>query len=341
MIRLSFLGDISLNDAYTEAFQKGEKPFDEVLTILKDSSLVIGNLECTAAGTQGENLDKKPRLRSTVETLNYLKDFRLGLALLANNHVYDNLEDGFRKTIEFLEGAGIAHCGAALDPGEAGKPFFFRQEGKQLAILNYVTPDTHLNMPEGSGVYINEYKREKILGDIVQHRGNCDILILQLHWGGKLEGASLPERYQRRDARDFIDAGADLVIGHHSHVLQPFEQYKGKYIFYSLGNFCFSNILFEGKLFPVMKKKGYSDSAILQVQIEEDRISCKLVPVKNVQMKILPVPGFPLRYSLVQRFFPVLMMFPLWDLYFFWYTRVKDWIYRMKIRTKQFLKGKF
>jgi poly-gamma-glutamate synthesis protein (capsule biosynthesis protein) len=340
MIRLSFLGDISLNDAYTEAFHTGKKPFDEVLAILKESELVVGNLECTAAGAQGENVEKKPRLKTTVETLNYLKDFRLGLALLANNHVYDNLVDGFSRTIGFLEGAGIAHCGAAMSPLDAVKPFIYITEGKRLVFLNYVTPDTHLNMPEKSEVWVNEYSREKILDDIVQHRSNCDILILLLHWGGKLEGAFLPERYQRKDARAFIDAGADLVIGHHSHVLQPFEEYNGKYIFYSLGNFCFSNILFEGKLYPVMKKKGYSDSAILQVQIEGDRISCDLVPVKNVQLRILPVKNFPIRYRLLQRFFRILMVFPFWDLYFFWFTKVKDWIYKIKIRTKQLLKEK-
>ena len=87
MKSISFLGDISLNNGYNNLYSERKKPFKKVYNILNDSELVIGNLECLAKSEQGENLLKKPRLHTNLETLNYLKQINLNLALLANNQV--------------------------------------------------------------------------------------------------------------------------------------------------------------------------------------------------------------------------------------------------------------
>ena len=115
---ITFLGDISLNDKYNYLYKNGEKPFESLKDILFGSDFVVGNLECLAKGDKGENLLKRPRLKTNLETLNYLKDLNLGLALLAHNHTYDNLEDGFLKTINFLKGNSIAYIGAGLSQAE-------------------------------------------------------------------------------------------------------------------------------------------------------------------------------------------------------------------------------
>jgi poly-gamma-glutamate synthesis protein (capsule biosynthesis protein) len=238
--KIIFLGDISLNDKYKELYQKGEKPFDGVKDILFNSEFVVGNLECMSKGEKGENLLKKPRLKTNTETLNYLKDINLGLALLAHNHVYDNLEDGFLKTIQFLDANDIAHIGAGLSPEEAEKPFIKDFNGIKICILNYVTHDTNPNLPKDATVYPNWFEETKVITDIKKYKETCDKVILCLHWGGRCEGGKLPDWNQPFIARRLIDAGADLIVGNHSHTIQPFEEYKGKMIYYSLGNFCFS-----------------------------------------------------------------------------------------------------
>ena len=282
MIRISFLGDISLNNKYNELYKKKQKPFENLRDILFSSQFVVGNLECLAKGDKGENLLKKPRLKTNPETLNYLKDINLGLALLAHNHVYDNLEDGFLKTINFLDDINIAHIGAGLSPEEATKPFIKDFNGTKICILNYVTHDTNPNLPKNATVYPNWFEETKVIADIKKYKETCDKVILCLHWGGRCEGGFYPDWDQPFIGRKLIDAGADLIVGGHSHTLQPYEEYKGKFIFYSLGNFCFDDIIFDRKIQEIEKGKN-TKSIILNIQINKSKkYNIKKIPIENV-----------------------------------------------------------
>lgn len=261
--KITFLGDISLNDKYNELYRNGEKPFEGVKDILFSSDFVVGNLECIAKIDKGENLLKKPRLKTNLETLNYLKDINLGLALLAHNHVYDNLEDGFLKTVKFLDDNDIAHIGAGLSPEQAEKPFIRTFNGIRICILNYVTQDTNPNLPKNATVYPNWFKETKVITDIKKYKKTCDKVILCLHWGGRCEGGRFPDWEQPFIARRLMDAGADLIVGGHSHTFQPFEEYHGKHIFYSLGNFCFSDIVSDGKFIEIDRKIRMKSAIII------------------------------------------------------------------------------
>ncbi len=278
---ITFIGDISLNDKYNELYQNGEKPFKGVRDILFSSDFVVGNLECLAKGDKGENLLKKPRLKTNLETLNFLKDMNLGLALLAHNHVYDNLEDGFVKTIKFLDENNIAHIGAGLSPEEAAKPFIKNFNGTKICILNYVTYDTNPNLPNDATVYPNWFDETKVIADIKKYKEVCDKVILCLHWGGRCEGGLYPDWDQPFIARRLIDAGADLIAGNHSHTVQPFEIYKDKYIFYSLGNFCFVNFYSNNELVRLTKKNIVGK--ILNIELENFKVGaeCHVVNVSG------------------------------------------------------------
>ena len=282
---ISFLGDISLNDRYNKLYKEGVKPFAEVVKILSKSDLVIGNLECLAEGSFGENLLKKPRLKTNLKTLNYLKDINLGLALLAHNHVYDNLEDGFKKTVSFLDNNNIAHIGAGLTSQEAEKPFIKKIDGVNICILNYVTHDTNPRLPDDATVYLNWFKEKKVIADIKKFRRTCDKVILCLHWGGNCEGGYYPDWEQPFIARRLIDAGADLIMGGHSHTLQPYEIYDGKYIFYSLGNFCFSDIHSDGKIDEVKCIKE-TESIIANISFLKSSCNVNLIPIENKKLFI-------------------------------------------------------
>lgn len=129
---ISFIGDISLNDKYRTLKKRSLKPFSIMDKFISSSNFLIGNLECLAESDEGENLLKRPRLKTDIETLNYLTEMNLRLALLANNHVYDNLLEGFTNTIEFLNNRGIFYIGAGLTEKEAKKPFFIEVKGKNV-----------------------------------------------------------------------------------------------------------------------------------------------------------------------------------------------------------------
>ena len=281
---MSFVGDIGLNDDYIDLYKKGEKPFADVENVLKDSDYVIGNLECIAEGDQGENELKKPRLKTTLDTLNYLDDINLNLATLAQNHIYDNMEDGYEKTVNFLAEHSIDHMGAGTSEEIAQKPLLKTINDISFCFLNYVSKDTNPKLPEDSNLHLNWFDVEKIKADIVQYRSKADFIILLFHWGGNYEGGYYPGYEQPSIAKELIDAGADMIVGHHSHTLQPYEVYKGKYIFYSLGNFCFSD---APRFNYEIDQKKATHSIILHVNFQKDHYDIEMTPIRNVNSFIM------------------------------------------------------
>lgn len=267
-MKINFLGDISLNDDYVKFYKEVVNPFKKLESTLAAADFVVGNLECMAKGDQGENELKKPRLSTTTETLNYLNNIHLKVACLAHNHVYDHLEDGFIKTTNFLKSNTIQFLGAGFSSEEASKPVILKQGDISVGLLNYVTNDTNPNLPESAGIALNIFDFDKCKNDILKLKHQVNHVVLLLHWGGRVEGGMYPDWDQPRIAHALIDAGADLIIGHHSHTIQPYEVYKGKYIFYSLGNFCFSDYWFDGQLNPMPERRMIT--AIVRVSFEKE-----------------------------------------------------------------------
>ncbi len=288
LISVFFLGDISLNDNYIELYKRGEKPFEKISDILNNSDLVVGNLECFSDSQEGENLLKKPRLKTKLETLNYLKDINLGLACLANNHFYDNLEEGFKKTIEFLSYNNINYIGASIN-GSEGQPFIFEKNGISIAILNYVSQDTNPNLPYDAKVRPNWFYLKKVEEDITKLKDKVDYIIVYPHWGGRMEDAKLPDRELIPIAHKIIDAGADIIIGHHTHTIQPYEIYKGRYIFYNIGNFCSSDLIIDDKISYLDRKRNLKGLIIL-VQFSNNSINIKPMNIINKNNKIIILP---------------------------------------------------
>lgn len=255
MIKIAFLGDIAFNGEYMKLYESGINPFKSLEGILGKVDYVAGNLECMCNGNSGENLLKKPRLTTNLETLNFLKDMHLKLAFLAQNHVYDHLENGFSRTLSFLEENNIKYMGSSLALENSKEPQVINQNGINVGILNYVTKDTNPNLPKDSKLFLNVFELDTVCSEISDLKKKVDHVVLSLHWGGRVEGGLYPDWDQSRIAKRLVDAGADLIVGHHSHTVQPYEVYKGKYIFYSLGNFCFSNFWFEGKYNPMANRR--------------------------------------------------------------------------------------
>lgn len=251
MLRIGFIGDISLNDAYRDLYSSGINPFQEIQTYTSKFDLVVGNLECISEGNEGENTLKRPRLKTNTDTLNYLNHINVKVVSLAHNHIYDNLSDGFLKTTEFLKNKGIQYLGAGESQDLASKPVILEKDGLKIGLLNFITQDTNPKLPVDSKIYLNFWDFEKIKKSIDQLKQQVNHIVILMHWGGNVEGGLYPGWDQPTQARKLIDAGADLIVGHHSHTVQPHEVYKGKHIFYSIGNFCFSDIWSDGKFFKI------------------------------------------------------------------------------------------
>jgi poly-gamma-glutamate synthesis protein (capsule biosynthesis protein) len=329
MVTISFLGDISFNDEYNHLFGAGINPFEQMESILSNSDLVVGNLECLAKGDSGENTLKKPRLKTNVASLSYLKNLNIGLISLAHNHIYDNLLDGYLKTIHFLNDNNINYLGAGKSQDEASKPIFLEINKHNFCFLNYVTEDTNPSLPHNSELYINMFDPNRIIQDIQLHKDKF-IIILLLHWGGNVEGCVLPQIKQREYARKFIDEGADLTIGHHSHTMQPFEVYKNKYIFYSLGNFCFADVHSDGKIKKIKENK-YKESGILNVYFDQQNYKTEIMPIRNNNLFIQRDDKLLSKFQRRNFFFKVIGLSKyLWHIYYFYFKSINPIIFQLK-----------
>jgi hypothetical protein len=322
MIKIAFLGDISFNDDYIGLKEKGINPFAEIGNFLKKQDFVVGNLECLAKGDEGENELKKPRLKTSLEALNYLNDLNISLVTLAHNHIYDNLTGGYQETTGFLQAQNISWIGAGFSETEAAKPYYFEKDGLKICFLSFLTSDTNPNLPANCPLVLNMFEQERIVRQIQENKKSCDYVILMLHWGGRFEGGKYPDFYQPRFARKFVEAGADAILGHHSHTLQPFEKIKGNYVFYSLGNFCFSDIHFEGRIRSMSKRK-YTETLIPVFQFNTNKIKVELHPVRNRYLHPKTDKGVFIRLFFSNFVFIFLKFKLFWNIYSFNFTYIR------------------
>ena len=283
-VKISFIGDIALNNRYSEF--KHNSPFDGVKESLLKQDFVVGNLEAFAEGKNGFNELKKPYLYSPDETLKLLSKLPLNLVTLANNHLLDTYEDGLFKTKQILNNLNIEHFGIGKNEEE---DFYLKKQvikNKSFLFINSCHKDTHPTLPKGSQTKFLNYNVEVLENIIKANKNKFDFIIVLPHWGGTTDYGHFPDKYQIKDSRTFINAGASAIIGHHSHCIQPVEFYKGKPIIYSLGNFCFDDIVCHGQVFQVRKtgKVGY----IAQLNFGE-KISLELKLIRNDNLKLKTV----------------------------------------------------
>jgi poly-gamma-glutamate synthesis protein (capsule biosynthesis protein) len=241
-ISLSWVGDIMLAAGVGQvASVRGtEYLFAEVKSFLTTDDLTVGNLECAVA-TRGSREDKLYTFRADPALLPGLRRSGLDAVSVANNHTLDYGPDALLETLSNLRRAGIYAAGGGRNLASAGRPLLLSVAGQRVALVaaSRVLPSVSWKASPHRAGLADAYTPARLLAEIRGVRGQADIVVVYLHWGKEL--AICPEDYQRVLARRCIDAGADLVVGSHPHVLQGFEYYRGKLIAYSLGNFVFTD----------------------------------------------------------------------------------------------------
>ena len=244
-LELAFVGDIILGKyrlhGYAPLFAAGDDPFAAVAELLR-ADVAVANLETPLMHTRPERSPiyigsrfgaDKPAARALVG--------RFAALSVANNHAYDLRTAGLQQTPEVLRELGIVAVGAARASGDPVQVATLERAGWRVAL---VAATTWTNRPPDPGdpalpvVRTSELPR-RLLPAIAAARGDHDLVLVLLHWGQEYTDG--PDHLQRVTARRLLDGGADLVIGHHPHVLHGLERHAHGLIAYSLGNFLFAN----------------------------------------------------------------------------------------------------
>lgn len=245
---MGFAGDINFNDnyqnmQYLKNSKRGLKDCisEELLNKMKSADVMMLNNEFAFSerGTPAEG--KEYTFRSRPENVSLLKEMGVDIVSLANNHALDYGRDALKDTFTVLDDAGIAYVGAGADAERAAEVVTFDNQGMKIGCIaasRVIYQNDWVAGNSNSGMQ-SAYDLAYMLDEINKASKECDFLIVYVHWG--VEYNKYPEDYQREWARQYIDSGADAVIGCHPHVIQGLEIYNGHPIIYSMGNFWFNS----------------------------------------------------------------------------------------------------
>ncbi|MHA1380874.1 MAG: CapA family protein [Candidatus Helarchaeota archaeon] len=246
-IILTFVGDISLSSLFVLDKKNNKKRFKDVFRLFNNSDLVFANLEAPLKGNGEFNTNKDISLiqYSTKQVYDYiLPRLKISVVSLANNHIYDCGESGIKNTTEYLRQNKILYTGAGLEKKEI-EPVIINKNGYKIGFIAYVDKNTN-PMIDSPNMYVNYFNESKIIKDIKTLNETCKCIVVSIHWG--IDYSYYPTKYQRDVSKKFINSGANIIMGHHTHTLQPFELYKSGVIFYSLGTFCHGDFYVRNKL---------------------------------------------------------------------------------------------
>ncbi len=290
--------------------------------MIEAADIAFGNLECpiSTGGTPFPNKPPGVTFRAEPQAADVLKDAGYDVVSLANNHMNDYGTTAVDETLGLLDLVGVAHAGAGRSGAEARRAAIVSRSGYTIAFLAYAEsvwsvieardppwpkplatmaatgpvpalgygpaaapgPASDVRGRSGTAIIREDTLRSDI--ENLKNRPGIDLIVVSFHWGD--EFMQVPYARQRRIAQLAIDCGADVVLGHHPHVLQGIEKYKNGLVFYSLGNFVFD-----------MDPDATYDSMVVILWAEKDETGRALVkafdilPVRIVRKRYTPVPA--------------------------------------------------
>ena len=240
-ISIVAVGDLLLGGSAAPTVQRTgfAYPFRTTEIHIKQADIALANLEAPLTSRGEKHPDKKFTFRVPSSAAADIRQAGFDLMTLANNHIGDYGEQGVLDTLETLKKAGLGISGAGETLEEARTPYIGEIDGIQLAFLSYSNtfPKSFYAKKNKPGTAPGYF--DYVASDIRKARKSYDHVIVSFHWGG--ERMNEPKDYQMELGRLAINNGADVVFGHHPHVLQGVELYKGGVIYYSLGNYAFGS----------------------------------------------------------------------------------------------------
>lgn len=264
-VTLTFAGDVTLSDHFADAIGKDYERTFANMDEYRKADLGMVNLENPLTRATIPLPDKQFNFKADPDAVKVLTSGGISLVNLANNHAMDYQEPGLVETLDTLKQAGIAHVGAGRNVKEARRPEIIDVKGQRVAYFGYYGADFESASETRAGT--NYADEQRIAEDIKAVRSQVDWVIVNYHWGEEL--ATHPADWQINLAHFSIDQGADVVVGHHPHVLQGAEIYKGRPIAYSMGNFIFGG-----------NPRSDYDTAVLKVALKDKQMKVEFVPVE-------------------------------------------------------------
>ena len=264
-------GDILLDRGVRRAINKYGVDHlfsDGIDSIFREAQVVVGNLECPATKIESP-VQKLFIFRGEPEWLNTFREHGITHLNLANNHSIDQGREGLMDTKRNIEAAGITPIGVGKNMAEASEPVLLASSPRKvwlvpslrLALENYAyLTDKPCVSQEPMDSLLNRVHR-------LRKADSTAVIIVSLHWGG--EHTLQPVSKQRWDARQLIRAGADALVCHHTHTLQTIEEFHGKMIYYSIGNFIFDQ-----------KKPLNSKACIVRMKVSANSIKTETISIE-------------------------------------------------------------
>ena len=238
----------------------------ELLEELRAADILMVNNEFPFSDRGTPMADKQFTFRCSPGYVKALNEMGVDIVSLANNHTLDYGRDALSDTFTTLDGAGILYAGAGETKERAYELQIIEKNGKKFGFLaaSRVVPESNWKVEERTPGMLTAYDDTKLVQLIKAARSGCDFLSVYIHWG--VEYDAYPQDYQTKIATDCFNAGADLILGAHTHCLQGISYISGKPVFYSLGNFVFG--------------QNIDKTAAVKVQVSSDgTVSYGLLPV--------------------------------------------------------------
>lgn len=263
-VQINITGDFVVNQPYLVS-----NLHDDVVSFFGRSDFNIVNLEAPITEKERKILKTGPHLKADKSSaLEVLKALNINVATLANNHILDYEEEGVLDTISFCNDNDILHVGAGKNMLDAAKILCLNTTQGKIGIINIAENEWASATNEcagGNGMdFINNHAQ------ICEAKKEFDFVFVIVHGGH--EYYNLPSPRAQKLYRFFIDSGADIVVGHHPHCMSGFEIYKGKHIYYSLGNFLFTK--------PKDNRDWY-EGLILEINIRDRNLETRIHGVKQ------------------------------------------------------------
>lgn len=274
-VTMAFVGDVGFAEGYATINKYRSMGSDinnsmdaEILEIMQGVDIMMANNEFPYSYRGSPTPNKTYTFRADPADVHIMKDMGVDIVSLANNHAYDYGPDALIDTVDTLNEAKLPFVGAGKNMEEAKKPAYFHVNGHVVSFVSatqierYANPDTREATEDSPGV-LRTLDPAKTVAAIEEAAAHSDFTVIYVHWGS--ESTDLVEQSQRDLAKAYVDAGADLVIGDHSHCLQGIDYVGGVPVFYSLGNYWFNSRTL--------------DTCIVRVTLDEE---CKIKTVEFI-----------------------------------------------------------
>lgn len=243
-----FAGDINLDEEWSTTLYLNQQEngirdciSEELISHMNQADVMCLNNEFTYSLGGAPLEGKAYTFRANPERVKILQELGVDIVKLANNHVYDYGSQALLDTFATLEAAEINYVGAGRNLQEAMEPVYIELDGKRVAFVAASRAEKYKMTPQATEAapgILRCYDTTLFLETIAKAKENADFVLAYVHWG--TEYSYELEDVQLTTGKAYLDAGADVVIGAHSHCLQGMEYYNGKPIIYSLGNYWFN-----------------------------------------------------------------------------------------------------